>query len=142
LNRYSETVSISATRRKGRPAGRPRTPRAASPGRGAGTGSAGILGGVSRRLVVWGLAGLAGAVAAFLLLDPILAAFLAVVGLCLWGVAVLSSDWERHSTFEQRELARARRRAEHRERTKGARERDRARWEAHQQRKAARSPDR
>jgi hypothetical protein len=94
---------------------------------------------VSKRLVAWGGIWLVGTAAAFLLLDPILAAFVAILGLCLWGVALLSSDWERHSSFEQRELARSRRRAEQREKTKEARDRDRARWEAHQQRKARRS---
>jgi len=78
-------------------------------------------------------------VVAFLLLDPIVATFGAIIGLCLWGVAVLASDWDRHSSFEERELERARRRAERRERTKDARARDRARWEAHQQRRAGRS---
>jgi hypothetical protein len=94
---------------------------------------------VSKRLVAWGGIWLVGTAAAFLLLDPILAAFVAILGLCLWGVALLSSDWERHPSFEQRELARSRRRAEQREKTKEARDRDRARWEAHQQRKARRS---
>ena len=98
--------------------------------------------GVSRRLIGWGGVWLAGSVAAFLLLDPILAAFVAIVGLCLWGVAVLASGWEQHPSFEQRELVRARRRAARREKTKDARARDRARWEAHQQRKAGRSADR
>ena len=83
-----------------------------------------------------------GSIAAFLLLDPVLAAFVAIVGLCLWAVAVLSSGWEQHPSFEQRELARSRRRAERRERTKDARARDRARWEAHQQRKAEREAGR
>jgi len=99
---------------------------------------AGILGGVSRRLTVWGGIWLAGSVAAFLLLDPILASAVAIFGLCLWGVAVLASNWDQHSSFEQRELDRARRRAANREKTKEARARDRARWEAHQQRKAGR----
>jgi type IV secretory pathway TrbD component len=107
-----------------------------------GASGAGILDGVSRRLAVWGGIWLAGSVAAFLVLDPILAAFVAIFGLCLWGVAVLAGNWEQHSSFEQRELDRARRRAERRERTKDARARDRARWEAHQQRKAGRSSGR
>ncbi|WP_167760903.1 hypothetical protein [Geodermatophilus sp. DF01-2] len=94
---------------------------------------------MSKRLAVWGGLWLAGSVAAFLLFDPVLAAFVAICGLCLWVVALLSSNWEQHSSFEERELARARRRAAHRERTKEARARDRARWEAHQQRKAGRS---
>jgi hypothetical protein len=82
---------------------------------------------VARRLIGWGGVWLVGSIAAFLLLDPILASFLVIVGLCLWGVAVLSSGWEQHPSFEQRELARAR---------------DRARWEAHQRRKAERGADR
>ena len=103
---------------------------------------AGILDGVSRSLAVWGGIWLAGSVGAFLVLDPILASFIAIVGLCLWGVAVLASNWEQHSSFAQRDRDRARRRAERRERTKDARARDRARWEAHQQRKADRSSGR
>ena len=102
----------------------------------------GILDGVSRRVLVWGGVWLAGSAAAFLLLDPILASFIAIVGLCLWGVAALSSTWEQHPSFEQRELDRSRRRAERRARTQGARDRDRARWEAHQQRKAERAAGR
>ncbi|MGY1593919.1 hypothetical protein ACI79D_18235 [Geodermatophilus sp. SYSU D00708] len=94
---------------------------------------------MSKRLVVWGGIWLAVTVVAFLTLDPILAAFVAILGLSLWGVALLASDWERHPSFEQRELVRSRRRAEHREKGKEARARDRARWEAHQQRKARRS---
>jgi hypothetical protein len=97
---------------------------------------------VARRLIGWGGVWLVGSIAAFLLLDPILASFLVIVGLCLWGVAVLSSGWEQHPSFEQRELARARRRAERRERTKDARARDRARWAAHQRRKAERGAGR
>jgi hypothetical protein len=87
---------------------------------------------------VWGGVWLAGSATAYLLLDPILASCIAIFGLCIWGVALLSSNWEQHSSFEQRELDRARRRAEKRERTKEARARDRARWEAHQRRKAGR----
>ncbi len=93
---------------------------------------------MSRRLAVWGGIWLVGSVAAFLLLNAILASAIAIFGLCLWAVALLSSNWEQHPTFEQRELERARRRAANRERTKEARARDRARWEAHQQRKAGR----
>ena len=98
-----------------------------------------ILDGVSRRLVGWGGVWAVGTVVAFLLLDPILATFVAVFGLSLWVVALAASGWEQHSSFEQRELARARRRAEQRERKKDARARDRAKWEAHQQRKAGRT---
>ncbi|MGY1636596.1 hypothetical protein ACI78V_08070 [Geodermatophilus sp. SYSU D00742] len=95
---------------------------------------------MSTRLMVWGGVWAVVSVAAFLLLDPVLAAFIAILGLCGWVVALLASDWEHHATFEQRELARARRRAAHWEKNADARARDRARWEAHQQRKAGRSP--
>ncbi|MFW3172066.1 hypothetical protein [Geodermatophilus sp. CPCC 206100] len=95
---------------------------------------------MSMRLAVWGGIWVAGTAAAFLTLDPILATFLAVVGLCLWIVALLARDWDQHSTFEERELARARRRAEQWEKNADARARDKARWEANRQRKAGRSP--
>jgi len=126
LNRYTETVGTPVGRSKG------------LPGPGRDTTERGILGGVSGRLVVWGVLVAAGSVAAFLLLVPILATFVAVVGACLWLLALLSSTWDQHPSFEQRELERARRRAAHRERTKEARARDRARWEAHQQRRSGR----
>ncbi|HEX2072265.1 MAG TPA: hypothetical protein VHF92_00655 [Geodermatophilus sp.] len=93
---------------------------------------------MSKRLWVWGGVWAAGAVLAFLLLDPIVAAFVTIMGLVLWVVVAMASDWDRHPSFEQRELTRAQRRAEKRERTRDARERDRARWEAHQARKAGR----
>ncbi|MGY1601781.1 hypothetical protein [Geodermatophilus sp. SYSU D00815] len=75
---------------------------------------------------------------AFWLLHPVLAACVGIFAATLVVVAAVSGDWENHSTFEQRELARARRRAAKRERTKEARARDRERWEAHQARKAGR----
>jgi hypothetical protein len=109
-------------------------------------GSARILQDVAKRWLVGGgiwvvLAGLV-----FLLLDPILAAFLAILGLTALTVLVLASDWNQHSSFEERELARARKRAVKkaavRERTKDARARDRERWEAHQARKVSRAAGR
>jgi hypothetical protein len=72
----------------------------------------------------------------FLLVNPILAAFIAILGATAVVVVLLAADWDRHSTFEQRELVRARKRAVKRERTKDARARDRARWEAQKARKA------
>ena len=83
----------------------------------------------------------AGSVLAFLTLDPILAALLAIFAATAVSLAALARDWDRHSTFEERELARARKRAEKWERNKDVRDRDRARWEAYQARqekKAAR----
>jgi hypothetical protein len=89
--------------------------------------------------MVWGGVWVVATALAFVLLDPILAAFAAILGLCLWVVAVLADNWDQHPSYEERELARARRRAAQREKNKDARERDRAKWEAHQQRKAGRS---
>ncbi|MGY1809033.1 hypothetical protein ACI8AF_16815 [Blastococcus sp. SYSU D00669] len=75
---------------------------------------------------------------AFWLLNPVLAAFVGIFAATLVVVVAVAGDWERHPTFEQRELDRARRRAAKRERTKDARARDRALWEAHQARKSGR----
>jgi hypothetical protein len=72
----------------------------------------------------------------FLLLNPILAAFISILGATLVGVAAVAADWDQHPSFEDREKARARKRAAKWERTKDVRERDRARWEAYQARKA------
>ena len=88
----------------------------------------------------WGIGGavaVAGSVAAFLLLDPILAAFVAILLATVAVIAVLAGDWDRHSTFEERELERARRRKEKWERGAAARERDRVKWEAHRARQEA-----
>ncbi|RBY88138.1 hypothetical protein DQ244_16445 [Blastococcus sp. TBT05-19] len=84
------------------------------------------------------VAGLAVAVGSFLVLDPVLAAFVAIVVGVGLAMAVLARDWDRHESFEERELLRAQRRKEKWERNAGARAKDRARWEAHQARKAAR----
>ena len=81
----------------------------------------------------------AGSVLAFLNLDPIIAAFLVILGGTVVVIAVVARDWDRHSTFEERELARARKRAAKWERNKDVRARDRARWEAHQARQAKKS---
>ena len=89
-------------------------------------------GGLALAAAVWA----AGSVLAFLELDPILAAFLVILGGTAVVIAAAARDWDRHSTFEERELARARKRAEKWERGAAARARDRARWEAHQARQA------
>lgn len=81
----------------------------------------------------------AASVLAFAQLDPILAAFPVILGGTAVLIAVFARDWDRHSTFEEREVARARKRLEKWDRTKGARDRDRARWEAHQARQAKKS---
>jgi membrane protein implicated in regulation of membrane protease activity len=87
--------------------------------------------------VVWGATAVLASAAAWLLLDPILGAFVAILALTFLALTFLARDWDEHSTYEERELARARRRQEKWERGAAARERDRARWEAHQARKAA-----
>jgi hypothetical protein len=85
--------------------------------------------------VVWAAA----SVLAFLALDPIVAAFLVILGGTAVVIAAAARDWDRHSTFEERELARARKRAAKWAANKDARDRDRARWEAHQARQARKS---
>jgi hypothetical protein len=91
--------------------------------------------GLALGVAVWA----AGSVLAFLNLDPIIAAFVVILGATAVVIAAAARDWDRHSTFEERELARARKRAEKWERGKDARDRDRARWEAHQARQAKKS---
>lgn len=93
-------------------------------------------------LVVGALVALAVAVGAFAVLDPILAAAVAIGALTVLALGAAAQGWDSHATFEERELARARRRKERWERNAGARARDRARWEAHQARKAARESSR
>jgi phosphate/sulfate permease len=98
---------------------------------------------VAKRWLVGGAVWAVVAVLAFVLLNPILAAFVAIILLTAMAVLVLAADWDQHPSFEQRELVRARKRAAKkavvRERTKDARARDRERWEAHQARKAERA---
>jgi hypothetical protein len=76
-------------------------------------------------------------VLAFRTLSPVLAAAVLIGSVTLVAVLGLSADWEKHPSFEERELARSRRRREKWERTADARAKDRARWEAHQAKKAA-----
>ena len=86
------------------------------------------------RMVLWGGLVAVVSVLAFRLLDPIVAAFVVILLLTGAVVAVLARDWDQHSTYEERELARTLRRAEKWERNTAARDRDRARWEAHKAR--------
>src|SRR4051812_50146339 len=58
------------------------------------------------------------------------------MGLTLVVVAFFARDWDQHSTFEEREMVRARKRKAKWEKGKDKRARDRARWEAHQARRA------
>ena len=90
--------------------------------------------------MLWGGLAVALSVLAFLVLDPILAAFVAILLVTAVVVAVVARDWDQHSTFEERELARSLRRGEKWERNAAARNRDRARWEAHKARQGDASP--
>jgi hypothetical protein len=90
-------------------------------------------------MALWGAAVAFVSVLAFVLLDPVLAAFIAILLITAAVVALLARDWDRHSTYEERELARTLKRAEKWERGKEARDRDRAKWEAHQARQAGRT---
>jgi ABC-type transport system involved in cytochrome bd biosynthesis fused ATPase/permease subunit len=86
--------------------------------------------------VVAAVVSAAAAVLAFGYLDPIIAAFVVILGVTLLVCLFLARNWDQHSTYEERENARAQRRAEKWERGAAARERDRVRWEAHQARQA------
>jgi hypothetical protein len=96
-----------------------------------------ILVDVSTRWWLWTVVYAVVTVLAFLFINWILALFIAIMGLTLVVVGALASSWDSHSTFEQRELVRAQKRAVKWERNAGARAKDRARWEAHQAKKTA-----
>jgi hypothetical protein len=86
--------------------------------------------------VAWAVA----SVLAFRTLDPILAAFLVITGLTALVIGLAARDWDRHSTFEERELVRARKRKAKWEAGKDARDRDRARWDAHRAQQGKKAP--
>jgi hypothetical protein len=94
-----------------------------------------VVGAVLGSAVAVGLA-----VWAFATLDIVIASAVAIALVTAVGIAVAASGWDQHSTYEERELARARRRQEKWDRSKDARERDRLKWEAHRARQAGR-PD-
>ena len=100
-----------------------------------------ILVGMSKRTVVAGVAWVALTVLAFLL-DPILGACVLIFGGIGVVVVQLASTWSEHPDFEARELERARRRKAKWEQSAGAREKDAARYAAHQARKADSSDER
>ncbi|WP_040339839.1 hypothetical protein [Candidatus Blastococcus massiliensis] len=93
-----------------------------------GTGrSKGLLAAAAVAVVLAGLT--------FLVFDEIVvAAFVAILLVTVAVMAVLASDWDRHSTYEEREQQRNLRRKAKWEANADARERDRRRWEAHQAR--------
>ena len=80
-----------------------------------------------RWLVVWAVV----AALLFLIMYWVLALFVSILGLTLVVIAAMSSDWEQHSTYEEREQIRARKRRAKFERNTASRARDRALWEAH-----------
>lgn len=94
---------------------------------GAGRGS-------NAKLVLAGAVWAVLSVLAFLVLDVVVAAFLVILGLTAVVLVALAHDWESHSSFEEREMARARKRKAKWAAGQAARDKDRARWEAHQAR--------
>jgi hypothetical protein len=97
---------------------------------------------MSKRVVVAGVGWVLLTVLAFLV-DPILGSLVGIFGAIGVAVLALGSSWDQHPDFEQRELARARRRAAKKQanwdKNAGARERDRARYAAHQAKLAAKA---
>jgi hypothetical protein len=89
---------------------------------------------MSKRTVVAGLVWTVLTVLAFLV-DPILGASVLIFGGIGVVVVQLASTWSEHSDFEARELDRARRRKIKWDQRAGAREKDAARYAAHQARK-------
>jgi len=87
-------------------------------------------------MVFWGVLVAVVSAVAFLLLDPILAAFLVTLLVTGAVLAYVARDWDQHSTYEEREAIRTRKRAEKWERNQAARDRDRAKWQAHQAKQA------
>jgi hypothetical protein len=94
---------------------------------------------VSKRWWGWTLGYVVVAALAFLLMNWILALFVSIIGLTLVVIGALAGSWDSSPTFEQRELARARKRAEKWERNAGSRAKDRARWEEHQAKQAGKA---
>jgi hypothetical protein len=93
---------------------------------------------VAKRWLLWTGIWVAVSALAFLAFYWVVALAITIMGLVALVVALMSQDWDEHSTFEQREAERARKRKERYERGAAARTKDRARWEAHQAKKAGR----
>ena len=77
------------------------------------------------------------AVGALVAFDAVVAAGVLIAGVTAVLLGGAAADWEKHPSFEERELVRARRRQERWEATADVRARDRARWEAYQAKKKA-----
>lgn len=84
-----------------------------------------------KRWLTWTLVWAAVTALAFLLMNWILALFVAFFGLTLLVVVMVGSTWDSHPTYDDRELVRARKRKAKYERNASARAKDRAIWEAH-----------
>jgi uncharacterized membrane protein len=97
-----------------------------------------ILDGVAKRWLAWTGIWVVVSALAFLVLYWVIALAVAIMGAIALLVAVMSSDWDSHSTYDERERERARKRRERYARGSAGREKDRARWAAQQARKAGR----
>jgi len=93
---------------------------------------------MSKRTVVAGALWVVLTVLAFLV-DPVLGACVLIFGAIGVVVVQLASSWDQHPDFEARELARARKRKVKWDKGAAAREKDAARYAAHQARKRASS---
>jgi hypothetical protein len=91
---------------------------------------------MSKRTLVAGAVWVVLSVLAFLV-DPILGACVLIFGAIGVVVVQLSSTWDEHPDFEARELDRARRRQVKWEKNAPRREKDAARYAAHQAKKSA-----
>ena len=91
---------------------------------------------MSKRTIVAGVVWVVLSVLAFTV-DPILGALVLIFGAAGVVVVQLASSWDDHPDFEAREAARARRRKAKWERNADSREKDAARYAAHQARQAA-----
>jgi hypothetical protein len=91
---------------------------------------------MSKRTLVAGALWVLLTVLAFLV-DPILGACVLIFGAIGVVVVQLASTWDEHPDFEARELARARRRKVKWEKGAAAREKDAARYAAHQAKKTS-----
>jgi hypothetical protein len=69
---------------------------------------------------------------AFRVLNPIIAAAVVIVGATVLVMARVARNWDQHPGYEEREQARAEKRKIKFAQTQGARDKDRAKWEAHQ----------
>ena len=106
-----------------------RGPPAAGPAAGAR-----ILAVMSKRTVVAGALWVVLTVLAFFV-DPVLGVCVLIFGAIGVVVVQLASSWDQHPDFEARELARARKRKVKWDKGASAREKDAARYAAHQARK-------